>query len=89
MAHLGLCTLQAPSHLSGLDLGREQNTQPTWVLCPCGVHENLSDLDIISAKSQGLIGTVPLQSTLEPEQFGPGKLYAALDCDKLSVVHSL
>ena len=36
-------------------------------LCPCGVPENLSRLDLGSAGNTGLLGTVPLQSTLEPE----------------------
>ena len=31
-AYLGQCTLQAPSHLNGLGLGRAQNAQPIWVL---------------------------------------------------------
>ena len=73
MAHLGLCSLQALGHLSGLDLGREQNAQPISVLCHCRVHENLSGLDIKSAKSQGVLGKVSLQSTLEPDQCRPGK----------------
>ena len=42
-------------------------------LCPCGASENLSSLELGSARTQCPLGTVPLQSVLEPEQCGPAK----------------
>ena len=67
----GQWACQAPGHLSSSDLGRAQNTflaesvpwqstwEPKWLR---EVHE-----------TQGPLGTVPLQSTLEPEQSRPVK----------------
>ena len=49
MAHLGQWAHQAPSCMSGLDLGRAQNTQHIWI-CALAEHpDNLSGLDLGSA----------------------------------------
>ena len=42
-------------------------------LCPCGVPRNLSVLDLGLDKMQGPLGIVHFQSTMMPEQCGPGK----------------
>ena len=71
MAHLGQCTHQATSHLSCLDLERAQNVQTNCV-CAFAEHPRTSVAQTCDVyETQGPLGTVPLQSTLEPEQCGP------------------
>ena len=67
MAHLGQCTHQATSHLSCLDLERAQNVQTNCV-CAFAEHPRTSVAQTCDVyETQGPLGTVPLQSTLEPD----------------------
>ena len=67
-----LCSCQVPGHLSILNLGRAQNTAH-WALWLCRVIKSLSGWETWEVhETQGTLGTACLQSTLEPEQCGPG-----------------
>ena len=61
------------TELLGPGKGTKKHAQLS--LCPCGVPENLnlSGLDLGSAQNAGPALDSALQSTLEPEQFRPGK----------------
>ena len=64
---------KTPSCLNGLDLGRAKNTQSIWV---CAFAEHLRTWAAYNwevHETQGPLGAVPLQSTLEPEQCGHRK----------------
>ena len=72
MAHLGLCAGQAPSHLSGLDLGRAQNTQPIWVYALATTQEPERFRPGKYIKSRAHLGQSPFRapwslSSVDPE----------------------
>ena len=56
-----------------LGLGKGTKHTAHLSLCPCGVPRNLSVLDLGLDKMQGPLGIVHFQSTMMPEQCGPGK----------------
>ena len=68
-------TARLPSNWLPEQFGPVKGTKPTvhLDLCPCRTPKNLSGLDWEVHETQGPLGTVPLQSTLEPEQCGARK----------------
>ena len=66
---LHLPTTQLPELLRP---GKDTKCTTQQGLCPCRVPENLSSLDWEVHETQCPLGTVPLQSTLEPERCNPG-----------------
>ena len=72
VAHLEPCAGQAPSHLSGLDLGRAQNTQPIWVYALATTQEPERFRPGKYIKSRAHLGQSPFRapwslSSVDPE----------------------
>ena len=72
VAHLEPCAGQAPSHLSGLDLGRAQNTQPIWVYALATTQEPERFRPGKYIKSRAHLGQSPFRAPWSLSSVDPG-----------------